>query len=147
MAQSTIKLQIASNKVHDLSQFLNTSNSAPIKFNAASNSIDTRAQNHHMLIMELNIMTSSIVSEVQIVSDSRPLGSYSVNLLYTWPNSQLLAQLSNCCFRAVKLHILDFSTILLLHNTFEKKQERSFHKIWKNIHLAGLNILVFASIP
>jgi hypothetical protein len=64
-----------------LSQLSDAANSTPIKLHTASNAINARSKHHCEVAWECQIILHSIVCQEEIVGESRPLSSHSVNLL------------------------------------------------------------------
>ncbi len=76
-----------------LPQLHNTPNSAPIKLHAASNTVNPRADHHDMGLLENHITFWAVISQVQIVGVSWPLGGHGVNLFDHWQNLPVTSQL------------------------------------------------------
>lgn len=56
-------------------------NRAPIELHGRTNAVDTRSKNHSTLVVELEIVLSGVVSEVEVVCESREFSGNSVDLL------------------------------------------------------------------
>jgi len=64
-----------------LTKSADSTNRAPIKLDRGTNTVDTRSKNHSTLVVEVEIVLGSVVSDVKVVGESRELGSDSVDLL------------------------------------------------------------------
>lgn len=58
-----------------------TGNGTPIEFDTAADSVDTTSEDHGTVLVELDVVLSSVVGSVKVVGVSRELGSQGVNSL------------------------------------------------------------------
>lgn len=56
----------------------NGANGAPIELDRRADAIHARAEDHHSLVIEADIVLSPVVCQVQVVSRGRKFTSYSV---------------------------------------------------------------------
>ncbi|KAH3666829.1 hypothetical protein OGAPHI_003278 [Ogataea philodendri] len=77
------------------SQRSDGSNCTPVELDRRSNSVDTRSQNHHTVIVELDVAGVCVVCNVQVVCVSRELSSDGINLFDKWNDAKLFSDSSN----------------------------------------------------
>lgn len=79
----------------DLPEFSDASNCAPVKLHAAADAVDARANHHDMLVVEMQVVLCTVVCQVQVVGEGRPLGGHSVDLLHHGQDGPFMTQLSH----------------------------------------------------
>jgi hypothetical protein len=70
-------------------------NRAPIELNGRTNAVDTRSEDHGTLVVEVEIVLGGVVGKVEVVGESRELGSDSVDLLDERHNVELESSATN----------------------------------------------------
>lgn len=98
---------------------------APIKLHAAADAVNSRANHHDVLVVELQVVLGAVVGQVQVVCVGGPFGCHCINLLYYGQDGPIMTQLSHYQFCAVrgkkkkkkKLQIFNFGLLFWSHTT------------------------------
>lgn len=104
-----------------LPELSNASNRAPIKLHAAADAVNSRANHHDVLVVELQVVLGAVVGQVQVVCVGGPFGCHCINLFYYWQDGPIMTQLSHYQLCAVggkkKLQIFNFGSLFYSHTT------------------------------